>query len=46
MEYLQYTDGHGDDRLKYVISYMNFSYMCLIYIYTYIYISVCVYVSA
>ena len=29
MAYLQYTDGHGDGRMKYVTSYMNVSYMCL-----------------
>ena len=31
MAYLQYTNGYGDGRMKYVTSYMNISYVCLIY---------------
>ena len=42
MAFLQYTDGHGDGRMKYVTSYIKVSYMCLIYIYIYM----CVYVRS
>ena len=36
MTYLQYSDGQGDGRMKYVKYYMNVSYMCLKYVCMYV----------
>ena len=36
MVYLQYSDGQGDGRMKYINYFTNVSYMCLMYVCVYV----------